>query len=218
MFYSMIQKGLDKWNAAFFCGSAAVLRARRWRNRRVFRHLHHRGLRDGLECIRRGWNSRSVDIPLIAGLQPEKFRLLHRVAFPLVQRHGADPDAEEPAVQEGPPPEQRIAYLSSSLFWFFPLPRLTFTFAPLLYIFFSLEIYVANFQEFVGYTIARMAVNGDCQEFCARGHDDGKERIITWRSRRNFLDQLLAGRDPNEVFAKDGLLDDLKKALSRDRF
>ncbi|MER8911896.1 IS256 family transposase [Mesorhizobium sp. M0854] len=29
-----------------------------------------------------------------------------------------------------------------------------------------------------------------------------------------LLDQLLAGRDPNEVFAKDGLLDDLKKALS----
>ncbi|WP_244734811.1 autoinducer binding domain-containing protein [Mesorhizobium sp. 113-1-2] len=27
---------------------------------------------------------------------------------------------------------------------------------------------------------------GDCQEFCARGHDDGKERIITWLSRRNF--------------------------------
>jgi len=28
------------------------------------------------------------------------------------------------------------------------------------------------------------------------------------------LEQLLVGRDPNEVFAKDGLLDDLKKALS----
>ena len=29
-----------------------------------------------------------------------------------------------------------------------------------------------------------------------------------------LLDQLLAGRDPQELFAKDGLLDDLKKALS----
>ena len=29
-----------------------------------------------------------------------------------------------------------------------------------------------------------------------------------------LLDQLLAGRDPNEIFARDGLLDDLKKALS----
>ena len=31
---------------------------------------------------------------------------------------------------------------------------------------------------------------------------------------KELLDQLLAGRDANEVFSKDGLLDDLKKALS----
>jgi hypothetical protein len=31
---------------------------------------------------------------------------------------------------------------------------------------------------------------------------------------KELLDQLLSGRDPNEVYAKDGLLDDLKKALS----
>ncbi|MER8787490.1 hypothetical protein NKH71_06460 [Mesorhizobium sp. M0983] len=29
---------------------------------------------------------------------------------------------------------------------------------------------------------------------------------------KELLDQLLAGRDPNEVFAKDGLLDDLTSA------
>lgn len=31
---------------------------------------------------------------------------------------------------------------------------------------------------------------------------------------KELLDRLLAGRDPNDVFARDGLLDDLKKALS----
>ena len=31
---------------------------------------------------------------------------------------------------------------------------------------------------------------------------------------RELLDRLLAGHNPNDVFAKDGLLDDLKKALS----
>ncbi len=31
---------------------------------------------------------------------------------------------------------------------------------------------------------------------------------------KELVDQLLAGRDPSEIFAKDGLLDDLKKALS----
>lgn len=31
---------------------------------------------------------------------------------------------------------------------------------------------------------------------------------------KELLDQLLAGRDPNEVFVRDVLLDDLEKALS----
>ena len=32
--------------------------------------------------------------------------------------------------------------------------------------------------------------------------------------RKDTLDQLLAGRDPKDVFAKDGLVDELKKALA----
>ena len=32
--------------------------------------------------------------------------------------------------------------------------------------------------------------------------------------REDLLDQLLAGRDPKDVFNKDGLVDELKKALS----
>ncbi len=32
--------------------------------------------------------------------------------------------------------------------------------------------------------------------------------------KKDILDQLLAGRDPKDVFAKDGLLDDLKKAFA----
>ena len=31
---------------------------------------------------------------------------------------------------------------------------------------------------------------------------------------KELLDQLLAGRDPQELFARDGLIDELKKALS----
>ena len=31
---------------------------------------------------------------------------------------------------------------------------------------------------------------------------------------KDLLDQLLAGRDPKDVFNKDGLVDELKKALS----
>lgn len=40
------------------------------------------------------------------------------------------------------------------------------------------------------------------------------ERTIDMAIEKDVLDQLLAGRDPGELFAKDGLLDELKKALS----
>ena len=35
--------------------------------------------------------------------------------------------------------------------------------------------------------------------------------------RKDTLDQLLAGRDPRDVFAKDGLVDELKKAFAVER-
>ena len=35
---------------------------------------------------------------------------------------------------------------------------------------------------------------------------------------KELLDQLLAGRDPKDVFNKDGLVDELKKALSEADF
>jgi putative transposase len=40
------------------------------------------------------------------------------------------------------------------------------------------------------------------------------ERTIDMAIDKELLDQLLAGRDPEDLFAKDGLIDELKKALS----
>jgi len=40
------------------------------------------------------------------------------------------------------------------------------------------------------------------------------ERTIDMAIDKELLDQLLAGRDPHELFARDGLIDELKKALS----
>jgi putative transposase len=40
------------------------------------------------------------------------------------------------------------------------------------------------------------------------------ERTIDMAIDKELLDQLLAGRDPQDLFAKDGLIAELKKALS----
>ena len=74
MFYGMIQKGLDKWNTSFFCGSAAVLRRAALDEVGGFSGMTiTEDCETALELHSRGWNSLYVDKPLIAGLQPETF-------------------------------------------------------------------------------------------------------------------------------------------------
>ncbi len=157
MFYRLVQKGLDKWNAAFFCGSAAVLRRQALEEVGGF---HGSSVTEdaetALELHSRGWNSVYVDKPMIAGLQPETFE-----AF-VGQRSRWCRGMVQILLMKNPlfvgrlTLAQRLCYLSSTLFWLFPLSRLVFLFAPMAYIFFDLKIYVANSQEFVAYTFAYM--------------------------------------------------------------
>ena len=60
--------------------------------------------------------------------------------------------------------------------------------------------------------MATHRVIGDCPGFCVRGHSDAAGGRA-WSSRRT--PGSAAGRaDPQAAFAKDGLLDELKKALA----
>ncbi|MBV8474772.1 MAG: glycosyltransferase [Hyphomicrobiales bacterium] len=157
MFYRLVQKGLDKWNAAFFCGSAALLRRQALEEVGGF---HGSSVTEdaetALELHSRGWNSVYVDKPMIAGLQPETFE-----AF-VGQRSRWCRGMVQILLMKNPlftghlTLAQRLCYLSSTLFWLFPLSRLVFILAPMAYIFFDLKIYVANSQEFVAYTSAYM--------------------------------------------------------------
>jgi len=160
MFYGIIQRGLDKWNAAFFCGSAAVLRRKALQVANGFSGLSiTEDCETALELHSRGWTSIYVDKPLIAGLQPETFASfigqrsrwaqgmmqILRLQFPLFKRGLSLP--------------QRLCYMSSTLFWLFPFSRWIFLISPLFYLVFSLEIFVATGAEFIAYTFSYMAVN-----------------------------------------------------------
>ncbi|MET0358864.1 MAG: glycosyltransferase, partial [Pararhizobium sp.] len=121
MFYGIIQRGLDKWNAAFFCGSAAVLNRRALEDTNGFSGISiTEDCETALALHARGWNSVYVDKPLIAGLQPATFASfigqrsrwaqgmmqILRFRFPLLKRGLSLP--------------QRLCYMSSTLFWLFP--------------------------------------------------------------------------------------------------
>ena len=157
MFYGLVQKGLDKWNAAFFCGSAAVLRRQALEEVGGF---HGSSVTEdaetALELHAHGWNSVYVQKPLIAGLQPETFESFIGQRSRWARGMAQILLLKNPLFVPGLKMAQRLCYLSSSLFWLFPLSRMVFIFAPLMYIFFDMKIYIANGQEFVAYTLTYM--------------------------------------------------------------
>ncbi len=124
--------------------------------------------RRALELHARGWNSLYVDKPMIAGLQPETFESFigqrSRWCRGMVQILLL----KNPLFKHGLTLAQRLCYLSSSMFWLFPLSRIVFIFAPMCYIFFDMKIYVANQQEFIAYTLTYMLVGSDDPELCLR--------------------------------------------------
>ena len=160
MFYGTIQKGLDKWNAAFFCGSAALISRAAIESVGGFSGLSiTEDCETALDLHSKGWHSLYIDKPLISGLQPETFLSFIGQRSRWCQGMIQILILKNPIMKKGLKVSQKIAYISSSLFWMFPVMRLPFFVSPLLYIFFSMQIYIANAQEFIAYTILYMTAN-----------------------------------------------------------
>ena len=166
MFYSITQRGLDKWNGSFFCGSAALLRRKALEMTDGFSGITiTEDCETAFELHAKGWNSVFVDKPLIAGLQPETFRSFIGQRSRWCQGMFQILLLKNPALKRGLGFIQRIAYLSSMTFWFFPLPRLVFMFAPLLHIFLDVKIFVSNVDEAIAYTATYVVVNMMLQNY-----------------------------------------------------
>ncbi|KQT64009.1 MULTISPECIES: UDP-forming cellulose synthase catalytic subunit [unclassified Aureimonas] len=160
MFYSSIQKGLDKWNATFFCGSAAVLRRRALDQVGGFAGVTiTEDCETALELHSRGWTSRYVDRPMVTGLQPETLSSFIGQRSRWCQGMIQIFLLKNPIFKPNLSIAQKICYLSSSMCWFFPLPRMVFLLSPLLFIFFDLKIFDVSTQEFVAYTLTYLAIN-----------------------------------------------------------
>ena len=93
---------------------------------------------------------------MIAGLQPETFESFIGQRSRWARGMAQILLLKNPLFIPGLKFAQRLCYLSSSLFWLFPLSRMVFIFAPLMYIFFDMKIYIANGQEFIAYTLTYM--------------------------------------------------------------
>ncbi|KQT46914.1 cellulose synthase [Devosia sp. Leaf420] len=160
MFYGVIQRGLDRWNAAFFCGSAALLRREALVTTNGFsgRSITE-DCETAIELHSRGWNSIYVDKPLVAGLQPVTFASFIGQRTRWAQGMMQILLFSFPLFKAGLNLPQRLCYLSSTFFWLFPIPRMIFLFAPFFYLFFDLQVFTASGGEFAAYTLTYVVVN-----------------------------------------------------------
>ncbi len=157
MFYKVIQKGLDFWNAAFFCGSAAVLRrAFLAKVGGVVGETITEDAETALTLHSLGYNSAYIDRPMVSGLSPETLGgfMTQRVRWAqgMIQIFLL----KNPLLAKGLSFPQRLCYFSSSFFWFFPFARLVFSLAPLAFLFFSLKIYDSNFIDFLAFAMPHL--------------------------------------------------------------
>ncbi|WP_219064067.1 UDP-forming cellulose synthase catalytic subunit [Pseudomonas sp. UMAB-08] len=157
LFYGLVQDGNDMWNAAFFCGSCAVLRRVAvddiggFAVETVTEDAH-----TALRLHRRGWNSAYVRIPQAAGLATESLsaHIGQRIRWArgMAQIFRVD----NPILGKGLSIFQRICYANAMLHFLSGLPRLVFLTAPLAFLLIHAYIIYAPALMIVLYVLPHM--------------------------------------------------------------
>ncbi|QQD71679.1 UDP-forming cellulose synthase catalytic subunit [Acidithiobacillus ferrivorans] len=152
LFHNVIQTGLDGWNASFFCGSAAVMR------RSML--LEVGGIQGdtitedaetAMILHAKGYHSVFLNESLSIGLQPET--VMSFIAQRVRWAQGALQLLyfKNPLTLPGLKLTQRIAYLASFSYWFFPFSRIVTILAPSMFLFFGVMVYDATTEQYVIY-------------------------------------------------------------------
>ncbi len=159
MFYREIQRGLDFWNSAFFCGSGALLRRRPLEsNGGLATDTVTEDAETALHLHSQGYHSVYLSKPLISGLAAETMNGFicqrTRWAQGMIQMFMLKCPLFMPGLQLS----QRICYFNSCFFWFFPFARIVYMVAPAAFLIFGLRIYAANVETFFAYAIPYLVV------------------------------------------------------------
>lgn len=142
LFYKVVQKGNDFWNAAFFCGSAAVIRKDYVLEiggiavETVTEDCH-----TSFRLHSLGYESVYYDKIMVAGLAPEKFSALVgqqvRWARGMAQILRLENPLLNPKLKLTFP--QRLCYFSAMFGFFYGFPRLIYAIAPTLFLLFAIN-------------------------------------------------------------------------------
>ncbi|MDP2571969.1 UDP-forming cellulose synthase catalytic subunit [Vibrio penaeicida] len=160
MFYNKTLVGMDFWNGCFFCGSAAVIRRVALEEvGGISTKTITEDADTALNMHSNGWSSAYLNIAMVAGLSPDTFGAYvtqrSRWAQGMIQIFLLN----NPLFKKGLSVPQRICYLNSTLYWFFPIFRSVFLVSPLLYLLFDLQIFVGNTKDFLIYVVPHLVIS-----------------------------------------------------------
>jgi len=152
LFYSVMQPGLDFWGAAFFCGSAALLR------RSVLDEIGGisgksitEDAETSVKAMRRGYRTAFFNRPMVSGLQPETFSgfILQRMRWAqgMIQIFVLD----NVWLHSGLTIMQRALFTNFAFYWLFPVSRAILLAMPPLFLLFGFNVAVTTPQELVLY-------------------------------------------------------------------
>jgi cellulose synthase (UDP-forming) len=161
LFYKVIQKGNDFWNAAFFCGSAAVIRKDYVLEvggiavETVTEDCH-----TSLRLHSQGYDSVYYDKIMVAGLAPEKFSTYVgqqvRWARGMAQILRLENPLFNRKLKLSIP--QRLCYFSATSHFFFGFPRLMYAIAPMLFLLFGINLVRGLGIETLAYAVPHIVL------------------------------------------------------------
>src|ERR687886_169182 len=142
LFYKVLQKGNDFWNAAFFCGSAAVIRKEyALQIGGIATETVTEDCHTAFRLHSLGYKSVYYDKIMVAGLAPEKFSSYVGQQVRWARGMAQILRIENPLIN----PKlnltiaQRICYFSATSHFFYGYPRLMYAIAPTLFLLFGIN-------------------------------------------------------------------------------
>lgn len=213
LFYGLVQEGNDLWNAAFFCGSCAILK------RSALDDIG--GIATGtvtedahtsLRLHRKGYSSAYLNIVQAAGLATESLgahiKQRMRWARGMVQIFRMDC----PLFGKGLTFAQRFCYTNAILHFMYGFPRMFFLLSPLAYMFFGAYIINAPAGVILIYALPHLMlafmVNSRLQGHCRHSFwSEVYETVLAWYIMWPALVAMISPKKGQfNVTAKGGLI------------
>lgn len=215
LFYGLIQDGNDLWNAAFFCGSCAILKRSAVESIGGFAvETVTEDAHTALRLHRKGYNSAYLRIPMAAGLATESLsaHIGQRIRWArgMAQIFRTD----NPLLGKGLGAFQRICYLNAMMHFLAGIPRIIYLIAPLAFLFFHSYIIYAPAIAIMLYVLPHMihaSLTNSATQGAYRRTFWGEiyETVLSWYiARPTTVALFFPNKGTFNVTAKGGLIEE----------